>query len=136
SGELFFPIPVERYVGEAALWSVDPPAGASGTSRPVRLADHGQLDMERLCAEANAAPAARLQLRYVPGPLDRREAARWRHSPDRPRFRPSSRLAAVGLLGRLIDALFRLTLLLRGRVPGGLVAAAHQKVRATAGTGH
>lgn len=131
AGELFFPMPVERYLAEAALWSVDPPIASAETTRPTLLVDHGKLDVDRLTVHANATPGARLQLRYVPGPLDSAAARRWRRSPERPRFRPASRLAAVGLLGRLIDALFRLSLLLRGRVPGGWVAAAHRRYRAT-----
>jgi hypothetical protein len=37
----------------------------------------------------------------------------------RPRFRAAHRLAQVGLLGRLIDTLSWLSLLVRGAVPGG-----------------
>ena len=128
AGELFLPMSVDTYVREAALWAIDPATDRSLT----RVTDHGRLDLERLCAQANALPAAKLQLRYVPGSLDRRQLRRWRRDPDRPRFRSTTRLAAVGLFGRVIDAMFRLSLLLRGRVPGGLTAAAHQKYRATA----
>jgi len=128
AGELFLPMSVEAYVRGAALWSVDPAAGQSATL----VVGHGQLDLNRLCARANASRDAQLQLRYVPGPLDRRQLRRWRRDPDRPRFRSTSRFAAVGLFGRLIDAVFRLSLLLRGRVPGGLTAAVHEKYRATA----
>ena len=39
-----------------------------------------------------------------------------------PRLSGASRLAAVGLLGRLIDALNRLSLVFRGSVPGGSAA--------------
>jgi len=131
AGELFFPMPVERYLAEAALWSVNPPITSDQTSSPTLLADHGELDVDRLTEREDSTPGARRQLRYVPGPLEPAAARRWRRSPERPRFRPASRLAAVGLLGRLIDALFRLSLLLRGRVPGGWVAAAHDRYRAT-----
>ena len=51
------------------------------------MSDYGQLDLERLCAQSNALPEAKLQLRYVPGSLDRRQLRRWRRDPDRPRFR-------------------------------------------------
>ena len=41
----------------------------------------------------------------------------------------------VGLVGRLIDALIRLSLLVRGRVPGGTAAAAEQAYHARDGSG-
>src|SRR5690349_7825269 len=47
----------------------------------------------------------------------------WRRQ-DRPRLRGAARLAAVGVLARTLDALLRLSLLLRGRTPGGMAAAA------------
>lgn len=120
SGELFFPMSVEAYLERAALWGEDP----AGELR--QLVDHGQLSVDRLCAEArSAAPDLRLELRYVPGPLNRRQHRQWRRDPKRPRIRAVTRLAAVGLVGRLLDVLFRISLVMRGRVPGGLVAAAH-----------
>jgi hypothetical protein len=120
NGELFFPMSVESYVEHAALWGEDPTGGLR------RLVDHGELTVDRLCAEARSAPRDfRLELRYVPGPLNRRQLLQWRRDPNRPRIRAVTRLAAVGLLGRLLDVLFRLSLMIRGRVPGGLVAAAH-----------
>ena len=44
------------------------------------------------------------------------------HKDRPPRLSGASRLAAVGLLGRLIDALNRLSLVFRGSVPGGSAA--------------
>ena len=41
-----------------------------------------------------------------------------------PRIAKSGRLAAVGLIGRVFDVIFRASLLLRGSVPGGVAAAA------------
>ena len=132
AGELFLPMSVDTYIRGAALWAIDP-----ATERSLTLvADHGQLDLERLCAQSKALPNAKLQLRYVPGSLGRRQLRRWRRDPDRPRFRSTTRHAAVGLFGRVIDAVFRFSLLLRGRVPGGLTAAAHQKYRAAATDTH
>jgi hypothetical protein len=130
AGELFLPMPVETYVQGSALWVIDP--GANGKARLV--VDHGHLDVDRLCAEANSSPGGRLQLRYVREPLRRRELRAWRRDPARPRLRTATRFAAVGLFGRLIDAIVRLSLVVRGNVPGGLTAAVHQKYRtATAG---
>jgi len=119
TGEMFFPMSVETYLQRAALWGQD----AAGELR--RLVDHGELSADRLCAEArSASPDVGLELRYVPRPLSRSELRRWRRDPSRPRIRAVTRLAAVGLVGRLLDVLFRLSLVMRGRVPGGLVAAA------------
>ena len=69
-------------------------------------------------------------LRYASHSLGRRELLVWRRRADRPTFTGVSRLAAVGLLGRFIDTLLRLSLTLRGRVPGGLTAAAQRQYAA------
>lgn len=115
-GELFLPMAVEDYVGGAAL--VDD----RGAKRTVRV-DHGDLTIDRLAEVARENPGARLALERVDEPLDRKQFRAWRRREDRPGFQPSSRFAVVGLLSRLIDSVMRLTLLLRGRVPGGFTAA-------------
>jgi len=122
AGELFFPMPVEAYVGHSALWERTP-----GMRRPVRVVDHGELDLETLCRAARSRTESALELRYVPRPLNRGESKQWRRDPNRVRFRSTSRFAAVGLLGRVLDSLFRLSLVLRGAVPGGLTAALHRE---------
>jgi hypothetical protein len=69
----------------------------------------------------------------VERPLGRSEFRAWRRDAGRARLATGGgRFAAVGLLSRFIDAALRLSLLLRGRVPGGTVAAAEQKYRAQA----
>ncbi|CAN5274142.1 hypothetical protein BH11ACT6_BH11ACT6_50850 [soil metagenome] len=125
-GELFFPMAVDAYVEQAALWG-----RAAGERERRRLADHGELDLDLLCTVARADVATTLELRYVPTSLTPRELRQWRRDPDRPRFRSTSRFAAVGLLGRIIDSLFRLSLILRGSVPGGLTAALHRRYRSS-----
>lgn len=131
AGELFFPMPIEDYVRESALWAsaVDGRSGA----RPTLVVDHGDLTVDRLCAEGRQRTGAPLELRFVAGGLNRRELRAWRRDPDRPGFRTSARLAAVGLLGHIIEALFRLSLLVRGRVPAGLTAAIHVVYRRSPG---
>lgn len=118
-GELFCPMPAEQYLAGAALWA----SPRDGRGAPTLLVDHGELDAETLAATARAHPDAALFLRYAPRELRRRDLRAWRRRPDRPPFHGVSRLAAVGLLGRMIDSLMRLSLTLRGRVPGGLTAA-------------
>lgn len=126
-GELFFPMAVEDYVARAALWSrpAVPAPGRRDRSRS-RVADHGELTLDGLLQRADEHRDSRLELRTVPGPLARRERLQWRRRPDRARLSSTSRLATVGLLGRLIDVLFRLSLVVRGAVPGGLTAAIQQ----------
>ena len=126
AGELFFPMSVGAYVERAALWERTP-----GVRTPHRLVDHGELDIDKLCRAATyglagGRPDGALELRYVPRPLGRTESKQWRRDPSRPRFRSTTRFAAVGLLGRVLDSLFRLSLVLRGAVPGGLTAALHR----------
>jgi hypothetical protein len=69
-----------------------------------------------------------LQLRFVTGPPARAALRRWRRE-ERPRLRGSGRFASVGILTRTIDSVWRTPLLVRGRVPGGLVVAADLAVR-------
>lgn len=126
-GELFFPMAVEDYVARAALWSRPAVPGPGRRDRVrTRVADHGDLTLDGLLERADEHRDRRLELRTVPGPLTRRERLQWRRRPDRARLSSTSRLATVGLLGRLIDVLFRLSLVIRGAVPGGLTAAIAQ----------
>ncbi len=128
SGELFFPMPVDDYLAHAALWASAP----NGRGDPTMLVDHGQLSPERLADAALAHPRASLFLRYATRSLKGAELRTWRRRPDRPTFTGVSRLAAVGLLGRFIDSGMRLSLLLRGKVPGGLTASAQRLYSTTA----
>lgn len=127
AGELFFPMAVDAYVEQSALWG-----RSAGQGERRCLVDHGDLDLDVLCAQARTDVGTTLELRYVPGALTPSELRRWRRDPDRARFRSTTRFAAVGLLGRIIDSLFRLSLILRGSVPGGLTAALHRRYRSSA----
>lgn len=124
-GELFFPMPADDYLSRASLWRAAP-------NRPAQmLIGHGDLTAERLGQAAANSPNDRLFLRYAPNALNRKDLKAWRRRPGRPRFAGVSRMAAVGLLGRVIDSGMRLSLTLRGRVPGGLAAAAQMQYAAT-----
>ena len=127
AGELFFPMSVEAYVARSALWETPPGSGETA----MRVLDHEALDIDRLCAHARANPDTRMELRYAPQPMSRAELRAWRRDPQRPRLRATSRFVTVGLVGRLVDALVRLSLTMRGRVPGGLTAATHSLYRAS-----
>ena len=134
-GELFLPMPVERYIERASMWR---PAADSRTGRraePERVCAPGELTAARL-AEIGPLASQGLWLRFAERSLSRKELRGWRRDANRPRLAAgTSRFAAVGLLSRLIDAVLRLSLLLRGRVPGGTTAAAEQSYRAAADPG-
>jgi hypothetical protein len=123
AGELFFPTAVEAYVRIASLWELEPGGGAQ------QVVAAGSLDVDRLCKEAAARPDVELSLRFVAARFDRKQYREWRRRPGRPVFRSGGRFTKVGLLARVIDILFRSSLLLRGRVPGGLAAAAEVAYR-------
>ncbi len=129
-GELFFPAAVEDYVECCELLEHVPGEGAR------TLADRGELSLE-LLAELGAAKAAPGQfLRFVDEPYSRWALARWRRRPGRPKFRRAGRLARVGVLSRVIDALMRVSLLFRGSVARGSQAAAEVRYREQMRTDH
>ncbi|HYO19260.1 MAG TPA: hypothetical protein VES02_11415, partial [Dermatophilaceae bacterium] len=111
-GEHFFPVSVQRYVERATLWS-DP-----DVDEVRREAAAGSLDLERLAERSAATQGLGESLSGIvtgvkSGPAILPLA-------DRPaRLKGGSRLAAVGLLARLIDALNRVSLVFRGSVAGG-----------------
>jgi hypothetical protein len=120
AGELFLPTAVDAYVGRASLWR------RTDERRDECLARTGQLTLERLAGEGERFARHRLYLRFVDRSMRGAEYRRWQREEVGTRFRPSSRFAAVGLFARLVDAGLRLSLLLRGTVPGGTRAAAHR----------
>ena len=133
-GELFLPMAVESYLGKCSLWRSAGPGRALGRRGAAqRLGAPGELTPGRLAEIGASSPGQRLFLRYVQRSLSRSEFRAWRRDAGRARLAAgSSRFAAVGLLGRFIDAVMRLSLLLRGRVPGGTAAAAEREYRAHA----
>lgn len=125
-GEMFFPMAVDDYVAQSAL------VIGSGARRRV-LAERGKLTLDSLSDLGQEVAGRGLSLEHVDTPLSSAQYRAWRRREDRPMFISSSRFAAVGLLSRLIDAILRVTLLLRGRVPGGFTAAAQEAYAASAG---
>jgi hypothetical protein len=118
-GEMFFPEHTEPYVKRCSLWS-RPTEGAA-----QELISAGSLTTKTLADLGSRDTAGALSLRFVARPLNGAAYQRWRST--RPRFMSRGRLARVGLFGRFVSAIFNLVLLLRGRVPGGTVAAAQQQ---------
>ncbi|MCB9437540.1 MAG: hypothetical protein H6673_11210 [Anaerolineales bacterium] len=122
-GELFFPCAVEDYVAQCNLW-LRPPQG-----KPQRLVPVGELTLDKLAEYETVPPDHTLFMRFVQEPLDGVTYQRWRRRKDRPRFHAPGRLARVGLVARIADSAFDLTLLVRGKVPGGTAAAAEVQYR-------
>ncbi len=121
-GELFFPTAIGPYVERCSLWTGVRDSGSS----PVVAA--GDLTTERLCQEGVRHRDRPLFLRFVEKPLGRAEYLRWRLIP-RERLSATGRFTTTGVFGRLIDAGLRASLLLRGKVPAGLAAAAETVYR-------
>jgi hypothetical protein len=116
-GELFFPTAVSAYVTHCSLWSSDP------DGKPCCIVEAGDLTLERLCAEATSRQERPLSLRFVSAPLTRAAYRRWRRAP-RDRLALGARFTTTGVVGRVIEAAFRASLLLRGKVAAGAAAAA------------
>jgi hypothetical protein len=121
-GELFLPSQVEGYLAHASLVTGSGDAekvlAGPGTLTPSLLADLGERHGEKP-----------LSLRFVQQSLGRREYRAWRRAGAAPTLHRSSGAAAAGLFARVVAALMRLSLLLRGKVPGGHTAAAYEQTR-------
>src|SRR5919107_969882 len=117
-GEWFYPVDCEPYANACSLWVKRP-----DEAEPVCVVPAGELSLERLAQQPEDTTGAVHYLK-IPDP-EEKQGRRARHShtnPDWPKetFRAGrGRLARVGYISRLADALFSLTLLARGRVPGG-----------------
>ncbi len=123
AGELFFPCAIEGYLARCSLWSAD------SERESKQLVAPGQLTPDSLGSYRSVSLGSRLYLQYVSAPLSATEYQRWRFRSSRPILEHPDRLQRVGLVNRIIDGLFDLSLLVRGRVPGGTAAAAEQQYR-------
>lgn len=121
-GELFLPSPIEGYLSRAGLMT------GRGDSEKV-LAGPGTLTPSSLAELGERHREEPLSLRFVEQPLGRREYRAWRRTGGAPSFRRSSGAAASGLFARVVAALMRLSLLVRGKVPGGHTAVAYEQTR-------
>jgi hypothetical protein len=112
-GELFFPCAVDGYLRRCSLWLGTP----KGDDQ--QLAREGELSTEKIAQYKEVAANHALYLRFVENPLDPIEYQRWLRRPHRPVFLAPGRLTRVGLFSRLLASLFSLSLIVRGKVPGG-----------------
>jgi len=129
-GELFYPAAVEEYVGCCELLE-----HVAGENARV-VAEEGELTLDRLAEHGARAGGPGQYLRFVDEPFSWWEAARWRRRSDRPKFSQADRLARVGVLSRIVDALMRVSLFFRGSVARGAQAAAEVKYREQMRTDH
>jgi hypothetical protein len=117
-GEYFVPVAVDAYVAGASL--IRTQVGGSEV-----LAGPGSLTLEELARHGAAHDGPGLSLSGLTEPSSWWGRVRRLLPGRRPSFRAGSRLAQVGLLGRTIDTVSRVSLLLRGSVPGGSAATAY-----------
>jgi hypothetical protein len=127
AGEMFQPVSVEDYLAPAMLLK-------TGAEQAV-LCPVGTVTPQRLAQVGREHRTEALSLRYVSRPMSRREYRAWVSRGGRPPFRASSAATAVGLVGRLLAAITGLSLIVRGRVPGGWSAAAAEQQRQAGSTG-
>jgi hypothetical protein len=116
-GEFFVPVGVDAYVRHASLWREN----ADGSVD--RVAEPGDLDLDVLAERGRELDGVGYSLSGISVPHSRRARIRSWFRTERPKFRAGHRLAEVGLTGRAIDTLSRLSLLFRGAVPGGSAVA-------------
>lgn len=123
-GEQFYPMDVEHYVRECSLWAHYP------DGRDELLVRQGELELEKLVDSRPAVFGTVRFLRFVE-PLSLSEAAQALADQSRLRrklrnyfYAGIGRLARGGFLPRLVDGLFSLSFLLRGKVSAATAAAA------------
>ena len=129
-GDKFYPMDVEPYVRACSLWVQRPgeeavcavPSGKLSLDRISQqpLDESGAVHFLKFTDPQDAKPSSRgARLKVF-----RRRAARGLKE-SREAFRAGrGRLARVGYMSRFVDALYSITLLARGRVPGESAAAA------------
>ena len=120
-GDRFFPMDAEHYARACSLWVERPGEEA------VCLVPHGKLTLERLAQPDPDEFGAVRYLRFTDPrnakDLIRQDARRARESRQDAFRAGRGRLARVGYVSRIMDTLFSLALLARGRVPGSTAAA-------------
>jgi hypothetical protein len=121
-GELFFPTAIGPYVAACSLWADDP------NSRAICVVPAGRLTLDTLPTEATLRKDRPLSLRFVQRPLTRAGLRVWRREP-RDHLHATLRFTTTGMFGRVIEAGFRASLLLRGTVAAGFAAAAEVAYR-------
>jgi hypothetical protein len=117
-GEQFYPMDADLFISQARLCVHRPNAV------DVVLVSQGQLTGDQLTQVQPDNAEAVFYLNAVEPLKPAQVLAFRRNSTLRDFHAGQGRLARVGILARVADLLFSLTLLLRGKVPGGMAAAA------------
>ena len=120
-GERFYPMDVEPYVRSCSLWV------QHADEEAVCLVPRGELTSEDLAQQPQDEFGATHFLRFTDPQsfrelysrrLRRKHVSEKRKEPDNVFRAGRGRLARVGYLSRVVDALYSLALLARGRLPG------------------
>lgn len=122
-GEMFLPTRIDGYLRRCSLWR------ARGRGSHQQLAEVGAVSPDTVADVVPGAAGATDYLRFVQEPMDLTSYLAWRQSSERPSFSAIGRWARVGVVSRLLDAGFDISLSLRGVVPGGTVAVAERQYR-------
>lgn len=123
-GEQFYPMNVDYYLAESALCIQRP------NDVPEVLVPRGELTVDKLVMPRRDVDGSVYFINFAE-PLNPKQVLEYyRQSPVREFHAGRGRLARVGLLARVLDLLFSVTLLLRGKVPGGLAADAGLRYQA------
>lgn len=118
-GEQFYPMDVDRYLADACLYVRRPDMVAE------KIVPRGQLEAASLSHTPEADVPGAVAFLTVAVPLSVRQVRAFHKSSTLKEFHVGpGRLVRVGLLARFVDLLFTLSLLLRGKAPGGLAAGA------------
>lgn len=129
-GELFRPMDVDAYLAETDL------VLHRRGERPVVLQARPSVTQASLATIDREQHAGTVHLRLVVRPLKALQLVQFHARSELREFTKGvTRHARVGLTARLLDVAFRISLVARGRVPGGTAAAAalaYQEMRASA----
>lgn len=124
-GEQFFPMDADRYLASASLCTQRP-----GKEAEV-LVPRGQLDVATLARLSGADLPGSVTFLRVADALTVAQVRTFRKRSTLKDFHVGpGRLVRVGLLSRFVDLFFSLSLLLRGRAPGGLAAGSAMRYQA------
>lgn len=123
-GEQFFPMDAERYIAVSRLCRQRPNDVAEV------LVPRGELNAASLTQLRRDVPGTVYYLSFADSLNPAQVLNFYRTSTLRNFHAGPGRLARVGLIARLADLLFSITLLLRGKVPGGLAADAALRYQA------
>ncbi len=124
-GEQFFPMDVDRYLAEGRLFIQRP------DKEPEEVIPYRRLNATSLTQASQLDVPGAVAFLTVAEPLSASQVRAFRKHSTLKDFRVGpGRLVRVGLPARIVDLLFSLSLLLRGRAPGGFAAGSAVRYQA------